>query len=161
MIPPIRACVELEGSPKCQVIIFHITAPANAHNSIISKAGLVGRFTTFVIVSATALPPVRAPMSPNIDASIIACKGVADPHDIKVATTELASCKPLVKVKIKEKIITVINIIAILTVIFLTASIFNLSLFYIIIYIIWNLPYIIIPYLINIFKCTPLDLANV
>lgn len=90
IMAPTRECVELEGIPEYQVKMFQIIAPPSAANITGSRASSAGRSIREETVSATAVPPVRAPRRLKHEASNKACLGLAALLVIKVATTALA-----------------------------------------------------------------------
>src|ERR1700733_2882933 len=95
--PPIRACEELDGSPKYQVSTFHAIAPSRPANTI-------GSVTTFwstmplAIVAATLIDK-NAPTKFNSPHSTTAARGFSALVAIDVATALAVSWKPFVKSK--------------------------------------------------------------
>jgi hypothetical protein len=108
---PIRACEELEGIPKYQVIRFQMLAPIRAARVTAMEIEF-GEAISLPIVSATATPNTKGPMKFEIAAIINAAFGVIALDEMIVATTFALSLKPFRKSNIKANIIRIDNKIA-------------------------------------------------
>src|SRR5829696_8156689 len=95
--PPIKACEELEGNPKYQVIRFQVIAPISPAKTIVGVITAAST-TSLATVAATEIE-MKAPTKLRIEAKAIATCGLAAPVEIDVATTFAVSWKPLVKSK--------------------------------------------------------------
>src|SRR4051794_6510225 len=93
--PPIRACDELEGSPKYHVARFQAIAPIRPANTIV---GVMKSASTmpFATVAATA-SEMNAPTKLRMAANVTATRGGSARVEIAVATTFAVSWKPFVK----------------------------------------------------------------
>jgi hypothetical protein len=95
--PPRRACEELDGSPKYQVIRFQAMAPMRPPKTIrgVTRSGST---TSLATVAATA-SEMKAPTKFSAEAKPTAIRGGSARVEIEVATTLAVSWKPLVKSK--------------------------------------------------------------
>src|SRR4051812_25010352 len=93
--PPIRACEELDGSPKYQVRRFHPIAPISPAKTIVMVIAPESTMP-FAIVAATACE-MKAPTKLRIAAMPTAVRGGSARVEIDVATTLAVSWKPFVK----------------------------------------------------------------
>src|SRR3954465_8754666 len=94
-IPPIRACEELDGSPKYQVARFQAIAPIKPAKTIVGV--ITSALTTSLATVAATLIEMKAPTKLSAAANPIATEGRAAPVEIEVATTLAVSWNPLVK----------------------------------------------------------------
>src|SRR5438270_13470402 len=83
--PPIRACDELDGRPKYQVIRFHAIAPTSPANAIVSVT-FAAEMMPVAIVAAT-FSEMNAPAKLSSEASAIAGLGDSARVEIVEATT--------------------------------------------------------------------------
>src|SRR6476661_2199977 len=97
MTPPIKACEELEGRPKDQVIRFQEIAPIRPAKTTVGVTTAAST-TSLATVAATVIE-MKAPTKLSSEAKAIATCGRAAPVEIEVATTFAVSWKPLVKSK--------------------------------------------------------------
>ena len=95
--PPIRACDELDGSPKYQVARFQAIAPIRPAKTTV---GVMMPWSTMspATVAAT-LSDRNAPTKFRTAAIATAARGESARVEIEVATTFAVSWKPLVKSK--------------------------------------------------------------
>ena len=97
--PPIRACDELDGIVRYQVIRFHIIAPSNAASTSTKPsppASTLGFTIPFAIVAATLIE-MNAPAKFRHADIKTATRGFNAPVAIDVATAFAVSWKPFVK----------------------------------------------------------------
>jgi hypothetical protein len=95
---PMRACVDDEGSPRRQVIRFHVMAPISPESTMISASWELTSpmlMMSSAIVVATCVPS-RAPSRLNTAAMMRAARGVRARVDTDVAMAFAASWNPLV-----------------------------------------------------------------
>src|SRR3954469_8828769 len=83
--PPIRACEELDGSPKYQVARFQAIAPIRPAKTIVGV--ITSGLTTSLATVAAPWIERKAPTKLRAAANAIAARGDAAPVDIDVATT--------------------------------------------------------------------------
>ena len=95
--PPMRAWLELDGSPRNQVIRFHVIAPTSPARMTLSVIAS-GLTIPFAIVAATA-NEANAPAKLRIAARITAVRGVSARVETLVAIAFAVSWKPFVKSK--------------------------------------------------------------
>src|SRR5689334_4653019 len=93
--PPIRACEELDGSPKYHVITFQAIAPTSPQNTTVVVTALVSTKPLPMVVATFS--EMNAPTKFSSDANATACLGPIARVEIDVATTLAVSWKPLVK----------------------------------------------------------------
>src|SRR5204863_509193 len=87
--PPIKAWLELDGSPPIQVMMFQLKAAISAHNTVANVTTLVST-RPLPIVDATA-PPSNAPVRLKNAAIAIAWRGVRTLVETTVAMALAAS----------------------------------------------------------------------
>ena len=97
IMPPIRAWLELDGSPTNQVMRFHVIAPTRPAMTISS---VIASWSTipFAIVAATAIE-TNAPAKLSTAALATAARGLSARVETLVAIEFAVSWKPLVKSK--------------------------------------------------------------
>ena len=95
-MPPTRACDELVGRPRYQVITSHAIAPASPAK-ITWLSRIAGFTTSFAIVAATAVPKIRKAAKLKNAAHATACRGESTRVETTVAMEFAASWKPLKK----------------------------------------------------------------
>src|SRR5579884_654927 len=83
--PPIRACEELEGSPKYHVMRFHTIAPVRPANVIVSVTLAVA--TMQLATVAATFSEMNAPAKFSTAAMPMAVRGDSARVDIEEATT--------------------------------------------------------------------------
>src|SRR5690242_269985 len=83
--PPIKACEELDGNPKYQVIRFHAIAPISPANTTVGVTAPVS--TKPCATVAATLSETNAPMKLNSAASATAGLGASARVEIALATT--------------------------------------------------------------------------
>src|SRR5919201_3009279 len=93
--PPIRACEELDGSPKYQVIRFQEIAPIRPAKTTVGVIASL-ETTSWAIVAATARE-MKAPAKLSAAAYPTAIRGDIALVEIEVATTLAVSWNPFVK----------------------------------------------------------------
>src|SRR5438094_520622 len=98
--PPIRACVELLGRPRYQVMRFHVIAPMRAESTT-TRPGLMARVPAMVLETLAwkNATVTTAPRRLKTAASPTATCGDRARVEIDVAMALAASWKPLVKSK--------------------------------------------------------------
>ena len=107
-----RACEELEGSPKYHVIRFHAIAPTRPPNTASSPVELACTSTTsFATVAATS-SEMKAPTKLRTDAYPTATFGGIARVEIEVATTFAVSWNPFVKSKTSAVATTITTMIS-------------------------------------------------
>jgi hypothetical protein len=89
--PPMRECVDEEGSPNFQVMMFQTVAVRSPIRSTSRVCSSEGRIRRPEMVKATALPPRIAPSNDTPATNIIPDFGEAERDAMKVAAMELAS----------------------------------------------------------------------
>ncbi len=100
-VPPIRECVEEDGSPKYQVIRFQTIAPSTPTAITVRPVTPVGGLITLLMVLATCWP-MKAPSRFITAAMMSAALGVSARVETEVAIALAASWKPLVDSKPSE-----------------------------------------------------------
>ena len=95
--PPINACEELVGSPKCQVKIFHGAQLPTAPPAITALLTTSGAMMPLPIVPATLRLNKRNATKLKKAAHNTACCGLNTRVDTTVAIEFAASCRPLRK----------------------------------------------------------------
>ena len=98
--PPIKACEELLGRPKYQVIIFQAIAPSTPARITVGVTALTS-IIPLPTVLATAVPKIKKAMKLKKAAQITANLGVRTLVDTIVEMELAASCIPFVKSKAK------------------------------------------------------------
>ena len=96
--PPMRACEELLGSPKYQVIRFHEIAPTRPAKTTVGVTELTS-IIPLPIVEATVVPNTRKATKLKKAAQITASLGDRTRVETMVEIELAASCMPLVKSK--------------------------------------------------------------
>src|SRR5215218_4215250 len=92
--PPIKACDELEGSPKYQVTRFQEIAPIRPAKTTVGVIA-PALTTSWAIVAATA-SEMKAPAKLSAAAYVTASRGAIARVEIDVATTFAVSWNPFV-----------------------------------------------------------------
>src|SRR5215211_6203996 len=93
--PPIRACDELDGSPKYQVTRFHEIAPIRPAKTTVGV--IAPELTTSEATVAATASEMNAPAKLSAAAYVTARRGAIARVEIEVATTFAVSWNPFVK----------------------------------------------------------------
>src|SRR5579859_4460252 len=105
--PPIRACDELEGSARRQVVRFQTIAPIRAENTTVVVVAWVETMPLAIVVATRS--EMKAPAKFRSAEKTTASRGGIARVEIVVATAFAVSWKPFVKSKASAVKITTIN----------------------------------------------------
>jgi hypothetical protein len=97
IMPPIRAWLELEGSPKYQVTRFHVIAPTRPART--TSSVMISWSTIPLAIVAATSKETKAPRKLSTEALRTAIRGVRARVETEVAIEFAVSWKPFVKSK--------------------------------------------------------------